>query len=88
MVGGLARSLGKRAFVVCGSRTLERNGALQSKIDNLKSKLQDVTARRGAARGEAGTAPAGGAAQPPVAPATSPTKGQGLMGRLFGQGGR
>jgi hypothetical protein len=30
---------------------LERNGALQSKIDGLKSKLQDATTRRGAAPG-------------------------------------
>ncbi len=30
---------------------LERNGALQSKIEGLKSKLQDATTRRGAAPG-------------------------------------
>jgi hypothetical protein len=68
---------------------LERNGALQSKIDNLKSKLQDVTARRGAARGEVapGNAPAGSGTHAPAPPAP-PAKGQGLMGRLFGNGGR
>jgi hypothetical protein len=65
---------------------LERNGALQNKIDNLKSKLQDVTARRGAARADTGSG------QTPTVPATPPpaqppAKGQGLMGRLFGQGG-
>jgi chromosome segregation ATPase len=69
---------------------LERNGALQSKIDNLKTKLQDVTARRGAARGDGipGQAvPQSAPPPPPPAPA-APGKGQGLMGRLFGQGGR
>jgi chromosome segregation ATPase len=70
---------------------LERNGALQSKIDNLKTKLQDVTARRGAARtegssGHASPPPPGPASPPPAA--GGPAKGQGLMGRLFGQGGR
>jgi hypothetical protein len=68
---------------------LERNGALQSKIDNLKSKLQDVTARRGAARSD-GPAPPntpGAPAPPPQPPSSGPGKGQGLMGRLFGQGG-
>jgi chromosome segregation ATPase len=69
---------------------LERNGALQSKIDNLKSKLQDVTARRGARADNAsghGATPA--APVPPSQPPPGiPPKGQGLMGRLFGQGGR
>jgi DNA repair exonuclease SbcCD ATPase subunit len=69
---------------------LERNGALQNKIDSLKSKLQDVTARRGAARGDVASGPAS-APPPPVQPAPPPAgvpgKGQGLMGRLFGQGG-
>jgi DNA repair exonuclease SbcCD ATPase subunit len=70
---------------------LERSGALQNKIDSLKSKLQDVTARRGAARHDAPPVPGTGAApSPPVAPPPpgTPGKGQGLMGRLFGQGGR
>ena len=35
MVGGLARSLGRRAFVVCGSRSLERNGALDDVVQSL-----------------------------------------------------
>jgi alcohol dehydrogenase class IV len=37
MVGGLARSLGRRAFVVCGSRTLERNGALDEIVQSLRA---------------------------------------------------
>jgi alcohol dehydrogenase class IV len=36
MVGGLARSLGQRAFVVCGSRSLERNGALDEIVQSLR----------------------------------------------------
>lgn len=55
---------------------LERNGAIQSKIENLKNKLQDVTARRGAA-----PATVGGNNS-----ATAPARKEGLMGRLFGQG--
>lgn len=34
--GPLARSLGRRAFVVCGSRTLESNGGLGELIDSLR----------------------------------------------------
>lgn len=34
-VGALARSLGRRAFVVCGSRTLELNGALAEVVKSL-----------------------------------------------------
>jgi alcohol dehydrogenase class IV len=37
MAGGLARSLGRRAFVVCGSRTLERNGALDEIVQSLRA---------------------------------------------------
>ncbi len=65
---------------------LERNGALQSKIDNLKTKLQDVTARRGA-RGDV-PPPAAPPPPPPPSQPPPPAKGNGLMGRLFGQGGR
>ena len=36
-VGGLARSLGRRAFVVCGSRTLELNGALHESVTSLRA---------------------------------------------------
>jgi hypothetical protein len=59
---------------------LERDGGVQSKIESLRSKLQDVTARRGAAPITArGT-------EAPTAPAAAPRK-EGLMGRLFGRGG-
>jgi len=34
--GDLARSLGRRAFVVCGSRTLERNGGLDDVLQSLR----------------------------------------------------
>lgn len=70
---------------------LERSGTLQSKIDNLKNKLQDATARRGASRGD--TLP-GQKLNAPVSPSTaappasSANKGAGFMGRFFGQGGR
>jgi chromosome segregation ATPase len=59
---------------------LERDGGIQSKIDDLRNKLQDVTARRGAA-------PAQGAnrSTPIPAPASSSRK-EGLMGRLFKRG--
>ncbi len=42
MVGGLARSLGRRAFVVCGSRTLERNGALDEIVQSLRESGVDT----------------------------------------------
>jgi chromosome segregation ATPase len=68
---------------------LERNGALQSKIESLKSKFQDVTARRGAARSDASAASAPSAPAPSVPePPSPPAKSTGLMGRWFGQGGR
>ena len=35
-VGELARSLGRRAFVVCGSHTLKLNGALHEIVENLR----------------------------------------------------
>jgi chromosome segregation ATPase len=61
---------------------LERNGALQSKIEGLKNRLSDATTRRGsapAASREKTTQPAA-----PTPPPT-PTKKEGLMGRLFGR---
>lgn len=61
---------------------LERNGAVQSKIEGLKSRLQDATARRGAAPGSKPASP-----KPPVAPPAAPSRKEGLMGRLFGRGG-
>ena len=60
---------------------LERDGGIQSKIDSLRSKLQDVTARRGAAPGST-TNPSA----PSPTPA-SPSRKEGFMGRLFGRGG-
>jgi chromosome segregation ATPase len=68
---------------------LERNGALQSKIDGLKSRLQDVTNRRGAAPQ---TTPGSSPALPQPAPGAAaaqptPTKGASFMGRLFGGNG-
>jgi DNA repair exonuclease SbcCD ATPase subunit len=60
---------------------LERTGAIQSKMDELKSKLQDVSTRRGAAPG--GGKPAGAQPSEPAAPASGPAKG-GFFGRLFG----
>jgi chromosome segregation ATPase len=59
---------------------LERDGGIQSKIEELRNKLQDVTTRRGAA-------PANGAnksSQTP--PPASPSRKEGLMGRLFKRG--
>jgi len=63
---------------------LERNGALQSKIDTLKSKLTDASTRRGMAPSTHGTA----APPPPLPqePATAEKKKDGgLLGRLFGR---
>ena len=61
---------------------LERNGALQTKMDELKAKLQDVQNRRGASPG------AGKATTPTPAngspTAAAPPKKDGFMGRLFG----
>ena len=68
---------------------LERNGALQSKMEDLKAKLQDVSTRRGAAPGAA--RPQSSAALPIVgsqAPAAQPGQSRsGLISRLFGGGG-
>jgi chromosome segregation ATPase len=59
---------------------LERDGGIQSKIEELRNKLQDVTARRGAA-------PAQGANRSTPIPApASPSRKEGLMGRLFKRG--
>jgi chromosome segregation ATPase len=61
---------------------LERNGALQSKIEGLKKKLSDATTRRGSAPAAAREQPT----QPIAAPTLStPTRKEGLMGRLFGR---
>ena len=62
---------------------LERNGALQKKIEGLKHKLSDATTRRGSApaSGHGQSTPAVAA---PTAPPT-PTRKESLMGRLFGR---
>jgi chromosome segregation ATPase len=67
---------------------LEKSGAMQSKIDGLKNKLQDATTRRGAAHGavvhpsaqQVNQAPA----QAAEAAQQAPAKKDSLMGRLFG----
>jgi chromosome segregation ATPase len=59
---------------------LERNGALQSKIEGLKNKLSDATTRRGSAPAASREKPA-----QPTAPTPAPAKKEGLMGRLFGR---
>jgi chromosome segregation ATPase len=68
---------------------LERNGALQSKMEDLKAKLQDVSTRRGAAP-VAVSKPQSSAALPAVgnqAPAAQPGQGRNsLIGRIFGGG--
>jgi chromosome segregation ATPase len=65
---------------------LERNGALQSKIDGLKSKLQDSIHRRGAAPSLAGQpAPGTSAPSQPSTPPPAPSRKDSLMGRLFGK---
>ncbi len=65
---------------------LERNGALQSKIDGLKSKLQDVSTRRGGAPSISGQH---AVIAPPQGPAPTPPppkrEGGSFMGRLFGK---
>ncbi len=64
----------------------ERTGALQSKIESLKSKLQDATARRGAAPAQPAPQQGGAQAPPAQQPALPlPGKGTSFMGRLFGK---
>jgi chromosome segregation ATPase len=69
---------------------LERNGALQTKMDELKTRLQDAASRRGAAPAQAPrSAPATSTALPNVhhgqqpPPQARPSRGS-FMGRLFG----
>jgi chromosome segregation ATPase len=65
---------------------LERNGALQSKMEELKAKLQDVQNRRGGAPTTANR-PASSTSLPTVPPAgapPAPTKRESFMGRFFG----
>ncbi|HVS35826.1 MAG TPA: hypothetical protein VMS17_09610 [Gemmataceae bacterium] len=60
---------------------LERCGALQSKIDGLKSKLQDTVTRRGSAPAASSSQ---GHASSPASGAPSSGKNSSLLGRLFG----
>ena len=65
---------------------LERNGALQNKIEGLKSKLHDATTRRGMAT-STGTPQAPQAAPPAAEKAPEPAKRDGsIFGRFFGGG--
>lgn len=63
---------------------LERSGALQSKIEGLKSKFQDATLRRGSAPQAANNPPPGHPTPTAPAPAVTPSRKDSLMGRLFG----
>ncbi len=59
---------------------LERDGGIQSKIEELRSKLQDVSTRRGAP-------PLSSANKStPTTPPASPSRKEGLMGRWFKRG--
>jgi chromosome segregation ATPase len=63
---------------------LERSGALQSKIDGLKSKLQDVCTRRGSAPAAAFSQ---GAPSPGAVPGSpAPARKDSIFGRIFGGG--
>ena len=70
---------------------LERNGATQAKLDELRSKLQDVANRRGAAPDTAvkpksvtTTSAVPVASTTPTPPTTPRPSGGSFMGRLFG----
>jgi chromosome segregation ATPase len=66
---------------------LEKSGAMQSKIDGLKNKLQDATTRRGAAHGAvANSSGQGGNQAPAPAAPAPPARRDSFMGRLFGGG--
>jgi uncharacterized phage infection (PIP) family protein YhgE len=65
---------------------MERTGALQNKIDNLKSKLQDASNRRGAAPGDSSGSGPRPAVNPPTPASGTPVRKEGFMGRLFGGG--
>ncbi len=63
---------------------LEKNGAMQSKIDGLKNRLQDATTRRGAAHGAVVNPSAQTASQTPAPEAAAAPRKDSFMGRLFG----
>jgi chromosome segregation ATPase len=64
---------------------LERNGALQSKMDELRAKFQDATTRRGAA--PANSRPGSSANLPNLRPGTTPPADSGNGGTNGGNGG-
>jgi hypothetical protein len=65
----------------------ERSGGLQSRIENLKEKLQDATARRGAAPSAPQQLPPPQSPQPSTSTPTPVPQGKpGIMGRFFGRG--
>jgi DNA repair exonuclease SbcCD ATPase subunit len=67
---------------------LERNGALQNKIDSLKTKLQDANTRRGLSPGQSsGSINLPPPPQTPQAPPPPGRSGGNVLGRLFGGGG-
>jgi len=63
---------------------LERNGAIQSKMEELKAKLQDATSRRGAAPAQASAAAALPAPAREAAPQPQAKPAGSFMSRLFG----
>jgi hypothetical protein len=65
---------------------LEKTGAAQRKMEELKSKLQDATTRRGAAPSarDHGAPSNSGAVPVPAAPPVAPSKKDTLIGRWFG----
>jgi chromosome segregation ATPase len=65
---------------------LERNGAAQSKLEGLKSRLQDATARRGQAPSPSGKAQQAPQGQAEPAPEQAPpSRKDTFIGRLFGR---
>jgi chromosome segregation ATPase len=64
---------------------LEKNGAMQSKIDGLKNRLQDATTRRGAAHATTTNSAAQPVNQVQQPEADLPSQKNSLMGRLFGR---
>jgi hypothetical protein len=64
---------------------LEKNGAMQSKIESLRGKLQDVSTRRGAAPTQAAHSNTPQPPPPePVPTPTQPKRKDSFIGRLFG----
>lgn len=64
---------------------LERNGALQSKMDELKAKLQDASTRRGASPQQGAGRSSASPPPPTVQPQPPNTSKPSFMGRFFGK---